>query len=66
MLSDDAEFHEELMPGDEWDEFREDDGDPVGIDELKALYLADMPGDVSSAFWMTISRRRQSTAKARL
>jgi hypothetical protein len=31
---------------DEWDEFRWEDGDPIGIDELKRLNLPDMPEDV--------------------
>jgi len=32
---------------DEWEEFRDDDGDPIGIDELKRLNLQQMPEDVS-------------------
>lgn len=48
MISDDAdEFEDELTPAaDEWEEFRNDDGDPVGIEELKALDLEHMPEDV--------------------
>jgi len=33
-------------PLDEWDEFRGDDGEPIGIEELKHLNLRDMPEDV--------------------
>ena len=32
---------------DEWEGFRDDDGDPVGIEELKRLNLQEMPEDVS-------------------
>ncbi|HEY3135325.1 MAG TPA: hypothetical protein VGL29_04680 [Blastocatellia bacterium] len=31
---------------DEWDDFREEDGDPIGIEELKRLDLREMPEDV--------------------
>ena len=31
---------------DEWDEFRGDDGEPIGIEELKRLDLGEMPEDV--------------------
>lgn len=31
---------------DEWDEFRSDDGEPIGIEELKRLDLRQMPEDV--------------------
>ncbi|XGW00745.1 MAG: hypothetical protein ACAF41_34145 (plasmid) [Leptolyngbya sp. BL-A-14] len=31
---------------DEWNEFRNDDGEPIGIEELKQLDLAQMPEDV--------------------
>ena len=32
---------------DEWDEFRSEDLEPIGIEELKRLNLSEMPGDVS-------------------
>lgn len=32
---------------DEWEEFRDRDGDPIGIEELKRLNLQEMPEDVS-------------------
>jgi hypothetical protein len=32
---------------DVWEEFREDDGDPIGIEEFKRLNLADMPDDIA-------------------
>jgi len=32
---------------DEWEEFRDRDGDPIGIEELKRLNLKEMPEDVS-------------------
>lgn len=32
---------------DEWEEFRDGDGDPIGIDALKRLNLKEMPEDVS-------------------
>lgn len=48
MISDDgSEFEGELTPpDDDWEEFRYDDGDPIGIEELKSLDLAHMPEDV--------------------
>src|SRR5437667_4409081 len=47
MPSDDLEFDEGLTPAaDEWAEFRDDDGEPIGIDELKGLDLGGMPEDV--------------------
>ena len=32
--------------GAEWDEFRGEDGDPIGIEELKQLGLSEMPEDI--------------------
>jgi hypothetical protein len=32
--------------GDEWDQFRGEDGDPIGIEELKQLGLREMPEDI--------------------
>src|SRR5882672_5384210 len=49
MASDDHDELEEdaeSMP-DEWDEFRDEDFDPIGIKEFKQLKLGDMPEDVS-------------------
>jgi hypothetical protein len=47
MPSDHFEFDGGLTPGaDEWDEFRDDDGEPIRIDELKGLDLEGMPEDV--------------------
>lgn len=48
MMNDqDAAFDEELEETqDEWDEFRGDDQDPIGLAELKRLNLAEMPEDV--------------------
>jgi hypothetical protein len=41
----DKEFEDELMPGaDEWEEFRYDDADPIGIEEMKRLDLRHLPG----------------------
>jgi hypothetical protein len=34
------------MPPDKWSEFREDDGEPIGVEELKGLALCDMPDDI--------------------
>jgi hypothetical protein len=31
----------------EWEQFREDDGEPISIEELKGLKLKEMPEDVS-------------------
>jgi len=43
----DEEFEDEPMPGaDEWEEFRYDDTDPIGIEELKRLDLRHLPEDV--------------------
>lgn len=46
MASGGSEFEEDLPPVDEWQVFRSDDGDPIGIEELMALDLVDMPEDV--------------------
>lgn len=45
---DDHEFDDEAasMP-DEWEEFRDGDFDPIGIEQLKSLNLSEMPEDVS-------------------
>jgi len=41
------EFGDDMAEGfDEWEEFRGDDGEPIGIAELKPLNLGDMPEDV--------------------
>jgi len=43
----DKEFEDELMSGaDKWEEFRYDNADPIGIEELKRLDLRHMPEDV--------------------
>lgn len=31
---------------DEWEEFRDEDGEPIGVEQLKRLNLADLPEDV--------------------
>jgi hypothetical protein len=38
---------EDATTPDEWEEFRDRDGDPIGIEELKRLNLQEMPEDVS-------------------
>jgi hypothetical protein len=44
----DDELDQEIEEaGDGWDDFRGDDGDPIRVQELKRLALADMPKDVS-------------------
>jgi len=35
-----------LRIGREWDEFREEDGDPIGVEAFKRLTLQAMPEDV--------------------
>lgn len=49
MSSDDHEESNDdaAAAPDEWEEFRDDDGDPIGIDELKRQHLQEMPEDVS-------------------
>jgi hypothetical protein len=48
MSSDDEQLHDEAeVTADEWEEFRDGDGDPIGIEELKRLNLSKMPEDVS-------------------
>jgi hypothetical protein len=44
--------HDEFDDGaatapDEWEEFRDSDGEPIGLEELKDLNLCEMPDDVS-------------------
>jgi hypothetical protein len=34
-------------PRDDWEEFRDEDGEPINIEALKALDLASMPDDVA-------------------
>jgi hypothetical protein len=48
MSPDDSnpETDEQLAPADEWVEFRCDDGEPIGTDELRALDLEHMPEDI--------------------
>jgi hypothetical protein len=48
MPSDDRDEidDEDSPPPDEWDEFRNEDFDPIGIEEFKDLNLNDMPEDV--------------------
>lgn len=41
------EFDDEAAAPDEWEEFRDRDFDPIGIEELKRLNLNEMPEDVS-------------------
>ena len=42
---DDFEDKAPLAAG-EWEEFRGEDGDPIGIEELNRLNLQDMPEDI--------------------
>jgi hypothetical protein len=48
MASDDKdEFKDDTAEAaDEWEEFRGEDGEPIGIEELKRLNLLDMPEDI--------------------
>src|SRR6266550_8538475 len=48
MAMDDPEdFEEETeAASDEWEELREDDGDPMRVDDLKCLDLENMPEDI--------------------
>lgn len=41
------ELDDEAAAIDEWEEFRDSDGDPIGIEEVKQLNLKEMPEDVS-------------------
>ena len=41
-----GKFGGEAPAEDGWEEFRDEDGDPIGIGELKSLTLRDMPEDV--------------------
>src|SRR3984885_5668117 len=42
------EFEDELLPvEDGWEEFRDEDAEPIGIEQLKSLDLAQMPEDVA-------------------
>jgi len=41
------ELDNEAAAIDEWEEFRDSDGDPIGTEELKHLNLKEMPEDVS-------------------
>jgi hypothetical protein len=47
MASDDDDFDEDESITDEWEEFRGEDCDPIGIGEFKQLKLSEMPEDVS-------------------
>ena len=47
-MSSDDEFEDDAAEApDEWEQFREDDGEPISIEELKRLNLKEMPEDVS-------------------
>ena len=48
MSSDElGEFDDETAASaGEWEEFREEDGEPIGVEELKRLKLEDMPEDI--------------------
>lgn len=41
------EFEEVAEAPDEWEQFREEDGDPIGIEELMGLNLKEMPEDIA-------------------
>src|SRR6266481_3128903 len=42
------EFEDGPSPvGDEWEDFRYEDADPIGVEQLKSLDLAHMPEDVT-------------------
>jgi hypothetical protein len=46
-MDDPEEFEEEEeSPTDEWEEFRDNDGDPIRVEELKRLDLEHMPEDI--------------------
>jgi hypothetical protein len=48
MSSDDEQLHgEAAAAAHEWEEFRDCDGDPIGIETLKRLNLSEMPEDIS-------------------
>jgi hypothetical protein len=53
MASDDEDQCEDdaAKAADEWEEFRGEDGEPIGIEELKRLKLLDMPEDIR--IWVT-------------
>jgi len=36
-------------PADQWQEFRDEEGDPIGVEELKSLNLRDLPEDIHIA-----------------
>jgi hypothetical protein len=46
-MSENDEGHEAKEPEDAWEEFRNEDDDPISIEALKALDLAAMPDDVA-------------------
>lgn len=47
MSSDDEDdFADDSMPSDEWEAFRGDDGDPIGLEELRRLDLEHIPEDI--------------------
>jgi hypothetical protein len=47
MASDaEEDFQDDTTPADEWEEFRESDGDFIGLEELKRLDLQGMPEDI--------------------
>src|SRR5712692_2093364 len=48
MATDDREEPDSEAEGvtDEWQEFRDDDGEPIGVEELKRLDLERMPEDI--------------------
>jgi hypothetical protein len=48
MPSDQGDFEgESKAEEDEWEEFRDDDGDPIGLEQLACLKLSEMPEDVT-------------------
>ena len=48
MTMSEAEFEDEPLPvEDSWEGFRDEDAEPVGIEQLKSLDLAHMPEDVA-------------------
>ena len=38
---------DDVTEPDQWEDYRDSDGDPIGIEELKGLSLAEMPEDVA-------------------
>ena len=47
VSGDNDKFEAESPEGpDEWEEFREEDSEPIGIEDFKRLNLYDMPEDI--------------------